>query len=185
MSKFFTTINSGIYKGKKLALPSSSTTRPTKAIVKGSFFDTYRYDLRGKVFIEMFGGSGSMAAEALSNGAKKAYAIEKDRDAFKLLSSNFSLISKDLVAINGDSFKEIPTLLLGDEYILYIDPPFNIRDGFNDIYEKVINLINSLDKRVVLVAIEHASSVKFEEKIGKFSLIKSKKFGLTTLTYYA
>lgn len=185
MSKLFTTISSGIFKGRKLVLPSGDTTRPTKAIVKGSFFDSYRYDLRGKVFIEMFGGSGSMAAEALSNGAKRAYAIEKDNKAYKILSSNFSSLSRDLVAINGDSFKEILTLLSNDEYILYIDPPFNIRDGFEDVYERVINLIKSLDKRVFLIAIEHASSVKFEEKIGKFLLIKSKKFGSTSLAYYA
>ena len=73
----FTQISSGIYRGKKLALPAFSSTRSTKSIVKGSFFDTWRAEFRGAAFVECFGGSGAMALEALSNGAKNVYAIEK------------------------------------------------------------------------------------------------------------
>ena len=80
MSKIFATIGSGFFKGKRLELPSLGTTRSTKNILKGSFFDIFRFDLQGAIFIECFGGSGSMAAEALSNGAKIAIAIEKDRE---------------------------------------------------------------------------------------------------------
>ncbi|CZE48276.1 16S rRNA (guanine(966)-N(2))-methyltransferase RsmD [Campylobacter geochelonis] len=186
MAKLYTTINSGFLKGKKLELPSSATTRSTKAIVKGSFFDSFRDEIRGRVFIEVFGGSGSMAAEALSNGAKMAYAIEKDKDAYTILRRNFSALSENLVAINGDSFKKIDELKsIKDELIIYIDPPFSIRDGFEDVYEKVINLVLKFeDKDVFIVVIEHMSSVEFSQNIGKFSLLKSKRFGTTTLTYY-
>ena len=72
MKYLFTQISSGKLKGRKLFLPSFSTTRSTKSIVKGSFFDSLRYDLRGKIFIEAFGGSALMAAEAISNGVDLA-----------------------------------------------------------------------------------------------------------------
>lgn len=186
MSKLYTTINSGIFKGKKLLLPSSQTTRPTKSIVKASFFDTYRYELKDKVFIECFGGSGLMAAEAVSNGAKEGIAIEKDRVAFLVLKQNFASLDSQLKAFNADSFKLTPEIIPDEESILYIDPPFDIRDGFGDIYEKVINLINKVSyKNVFLIAIEHNSKVKFEENISSFKQIKAKKFGSTTITYYA
>ncbi len=135
----------------------------------------------------MFGGSGSMAAEALSNGAKKAYAIEKDSAVYAVLRSNFAKLSNDLVAINGDSFKEIYRVLEreNDEIILYIDPPFNIRDGYDNIYENVKKIVQNLKNHTVfLVAVEHASKVKFDEQIGEFSLCKTKKFGLTSLSYF-
>ena len=89
----FTQISSGIYRGKKLALPALSSTRSTKSIVKGSFFDTWRAQLRGTVFIECFGGSGAMALEALSNGAKNVYAIEKDAAAHKIMGKILSFSS--------------------------------------------------------------------------------------------
>lgn len=107
----FTQISSGIYRGKKLALPALSSTRSTKSIVKGSFFDTWRAELRGAVFIECFGGSGAMALEALSNGAKNVYAIEKDAAAHKIMRKNFELFGLGANAILGDCFEQLPEIL--------------------------------------------------------------------------
>nr|WP_298027464.1 RsmD family RNA methyltransferase [uncultured Campylobacter sp.] len=107
----FTQISSGIYKGKKPALPALSSTRSTKSIVKGSFFDTWRAELRGAVFIECFGGSGAMALEALSNGAKNVYAIEKDAAAHKIMRKNFELFGLGANAILGDCFERLPEIL--------------------------------------------------------------------------
>ena len=107
----FTQISSGIYKGKKLALPALSSTRSTKSIVKGSFFDTWRVELRGAAFIECFGGSGAMALEALSNGAKNVYAIEKDVAAHKIMRKNFELFGLGANAILGDCFERLPEIL--------------------------------------------------------------------------
>lgn len=107
----FTQISSGIYKGKKLALPALSSTRSTKSIVKGSFFDTWRAELRGAAFIECFGGSGAMALEALSNGAKNVYAIEKDAAAHKIMRKNFELFRLGTNAIFGDCFERLPEIL--------------------------------------------------------------------------
>lgn len=183
----FTLISSGIYKGKKLKLPSLQTTRSTKSIVKGSFFDSWRYDLSSKAFIECFGGSGVMACEAISNGAKMAIAIEKDKAAYKILCENFALFNENMNAILGDSFLKTEEILKKIDFqsILYIDPPFEIRQGFEDVYEKVINLIEKVGEfDIFLICIEHRSEVKFDENIGKFRLLKSKKFGSTTLSYY-
>ena len=107
----FTQISSGIYRGKKLSLPALSSTRSTKSIVKGSFFDTWRAELRGAVFIECFGGSGAMALEALSNGAKNVYAIEKDAAAHKIMRKNFELFGLGANAILGDCFEELLEIL--------------------------------------------------------------------------
>ena len=107
----FTQISSGIYRGKKLSLPALSSTRSTKSIVKGSFFDTWRAELRGAAFIECFGGSGAMALEALSNGAKNVYAIEKDAAAHKIMRKNFELFGLSANAILGDCFERLPEIL--------------------------------------------------------------------------
>lgn len=190
MKKLFSTISSGKFKGKKLLLPSLDTTRSTKSIVKGSFFDSIRYDLRNKIFIEAFGGSALMAAEALSNDAKSAIAIELDKNAFKIARENAKNIDEsNLEILNGDTF-ELTLEILNrrdlKDVILYLDPPFDIREGFGQIYEKCINLIRNLDKkRIYMVVIEHISSYQFPEDIGKFTFQKSKKFGNTTLTYYS
>ena len=188
MSKIFTAISSGKFKGKKLELPSLSTTRSTKNIVKGSFFDTLRNELAGKIFIEGFGGSAVMACEALSNGADSAIAIEKDRVAFKLTAKNMASVDElNLRAINGDSFEILADIVNSQTkpVLLYLDPPFDMRDGFSGVYDALSKLIADLKKdKIFMIVFEHASSFKFSDKIANFTLLKSKKFGATTLSYF-
>ena len=188
MKNLYATISSGKFKGKKLLLPSLQTTRSTKSIVKGSFFDSFRYELAGKVFIEAFGGSALMAVEALSNGATKAYAVEIDKNAYKIAVQNAKLIGDELEIINGDTFNTTPAIVARQNLpvILYLDPPFDIRDGFADVYEKCVNLARNLPKdKIYLIAFEHASHLNLPENIGAFTLLKSKKFGNTSLSYYS
>lgn len=183
----FTTISSGKFKGKKVFLPSLTTTRSTKSIVKESFFNTIQNQISDKIFIEVFGGSALMAIQALSNGAKKAYAIEIDRAAYKFAQRNIvSLNSPDIVCINADTFEKTPNLVMqNDNIILYIDPPFDIRDGFEKIYDRVWSMLNSLIKtKLSLVVFEHISSYDIPFKKNGFIKIKSRKFGKSTLSYY-
>ena len=187
MSKIFTAISSGKFKGKKLELPSLSTTRSTKNIVKGSFFDTLRNELAGKIFIEGFGGSAVMACEALSNGAKKSYAVELDKSAYEATRLNAKNLSEDLEVFNADTFELTPRLIrdADSKAILYLDPPFDIRDGFEGIYQKCYKMVETLDdEKIFLIAIEHTSILNVPNLIGKFELIKTKKFGNTALSYY-
>lgn len=184
----FLVINSGKFRGKRLEMPSKSTTRSTKSIVKGSFFDSFRYEIFGKNFIEMFGGSALMAAEAISNGALSARAIEIDSKAFLVTQKNtLSLKDENLIALKGDGFELVPQICQNlSDIVLYIDPPFDIRDGFSDIYQKVENMISNLPKdRIFLIAIEHISTYEPPQNLAKFTKFKSKKFGKTTLSYFS
>ncbi|MBZ7939551.1 23S rRNA (adenine(2030)-N(6))-methyltransferase RlmJ [Campylobacter sp. W0014] len=187
--KIYTFIESGQYKGKKLLLPSLEKTRSTKSIVKACVFNVIRQNLRNKIFIEAFGGSALMAAEALSNFALKSYAIELDKNAYKIAVQN-SKIDQNLNVIQGNTFEILPQLIekLTQENIpifLYLDPPFDIRKGFEKIYEDIENLLKNLNrKNIEKVIFEHHSKIELPQNIEEFQKNKSKKFGLTTLGFY-
>ncbi|EAH8542980.1 16S rRNA (guanine(966)-N(2))-methyltransferase RsmD [Campylobacter coli] len=187
LPKLYTSIESGIYKGKKLLLPSLQTTRSTKSIVKKCVFNVLRSDLRNKIFIEAFGGSALMAAEALSNYALKAYAIELDSNAYKIALENARNIDANLKVIHANTFEMLPKLIEDskEDIILYLDPPFDIREGFSGIYEKIYNFLENLDLNALnLIIFEHHSTIKTPEKIQNFQKIKEKKFGSTGLSFY-
>jgi len=183
-------IISGKYKGKTLLLPSKITTRSSKSIVLESFFNTIQFDIVDATFVEVFSGSGSIGLEALSRGAKEIMFMEQDRDALVVLKKNIA--QTDPLACEifaGDSFENITAVMKtikrkNTRAYIYIDPPFSTREGMSDIYDKTINLIASLPKEnVKLIIIEHMSTLKIPKDIGCFEVIKSKKFGKTTLTY--
>ncbi len=181
----------GRYRGKKITLPPVDSTRSSKARLKESLFNTLQFDIYGAYFVEMFAGSGSVGLEALSRGAEKIYFLEKNKTALATLQKNIAALDESRCEVLfGDSFQNIKTVQRtlaskGQKAYFYIDPPFSIREGMDDIYEKVIASIKSLAKEnVKMIIIEHMSGVDFGDSIGAYNLQKSKKFGKTTLSYY-
>jgi 16S rRNA (guanine(966)-N(2))-methyltransferase RsmD len=184
-------ILSGKYKGTTLKLPSKISTRSSKTIVLESFFNTIQFEIVEANFVEVFAGSGSIGLEALSRGASKIYFMEQDRDALKVLKSNIAKTETSKCEVfSGDSFKNIKEVIkriknTNEEAYFYIDPPFSIREGMEDIYDKMLLLIVSLPcDNVKLIIIEHMSGLELPQMIGAYKLKKSKKFGNTTLTYF-
>lgn len=185
-------IIAGKYKGKTLKLPSKETTRSSKAIVLESFFNTLQFDVIDSVMVEVFSGSGSIGLEALSRGAKKIIFMERDREAIKALRSNIAQTDPAACEVyEGDSFSNIVQVKkrlenMGESAFIYIDPPFSFREGMEEIYDKMLLLIASLPLNLVtLITIEHMSTLELPESIGDFNRIKSKRFGKTSLSYYA
>lgn len=184
-------IIAGKYKGKKIELPSLEVTRSSKSILKGSLFDTLQQDVIDTVFIEGFGGSGSIGLEALSRGAKKSYFCEIDRNSYNILQKNIKSIDpQNSVAIFGDSFHTLPELLKknsfdGEDVIIYLDPPFDFRDGMEEIYHRSFKMVEEFSNpNIVLVVFEHFSKLEMPETLGDFRFLKTKKFGKSSLSYY-
>ncbi len=181
----------GKYKGKTLKLPSLETTRSSKSIVLESFFNTVQFEIIDACFVEVFSGSGSIGLEALSRGAKKIIFMERDREVLGILRKNISLTDPLLCEVfSGDSFENMQTVVAAlkktkTQAYFYIDPPFSIREGMEDIYEKMLLMIAALPKEVVkLIIVEHMTGLELPEVLGEFVRKKSKKFGNTSLTYF-
>jgi len=189
MKELYTHISAGRYKGKKLKLAPLVTTRSTKSILKESYFNTIQFDIVDSLFFEVFGGSGTMGFEALSRGAKESYFIEIDKKAYNTLQENAKKIDERSAKIFfGDSFLLYDEILkyIEEPSFIYFDPPFDIRENMQDIYEKTISLIERTPKeKVKLITIEHISSREFPKEIGEFKQKKRKKFGKSSLSYYS
>lgn len=188
---FTTTIIGGKYRGKKIEIPAINTTRGSKSILKESLFNTLQFDLIGKNFVEVFAGSGSIGLEALSRSAKKCYFIEYNKVAYSILQNNINAIEPSKChAIYGDSFEKF--FLITDmikqsatKSYFYFDPPFATRDGMDDVYDKTLALLESIEPAYCEMAIvEHMTKLDLPQIIGRLQFVKRKKFGRSTLSYY-
>lgn len=190
-SVYKTKIIAGTFKGIMLDIPKIDTTRASKAILKESIFNTLQFKIIDKPFFEVFGGSGSVGLEALSRGASELFFIEKNPQTYKILQSNIDKLDPSRCrAYLGDSFKLFERVYselksLNKKCYIYLDPPFSVREGMDDIYEKTMMLITSIEQEVCdMVMLEHMSSLVIPKSIGAFELARSKKFGKTTISYY-
>ena len=188
---FSTPIIAGRYKGKKIAIPAIDTTRSSKSILRESLFNSISYEVVDSNFVELFAGSGSVGLEALSRGAKKSYFLEQNKTVFRLLNENINSVDvQNSTAIQGDTFKLFEPLYKqlkeeGQDTFFYFDPPFSIREGMDDIYNKCIDLIAQIeDKFAKMVIVEHMTNIVLPKTIGSLGLVKYKKFGKSSLSYY-
>ena len=87
-------IVSGKFKGKIIRNPTDKTTRPLKDRVRESIFNILEHsknekiDLKGKIVLDMFSGSGSFGIECLSRGAKHVYFLENYKNVINILKTN-------------------------------------------------------------------------------------------------
>jgi len=191
-NKLTTRIIAGKYKGKQLSLPSLDSTRSSKSILKESFFNVLQFDVIDAIFVEAFGGSGSIGLEAISRGASQAFFVEIDKRAYKTLSNNCDSIDSSLcTTVLGDSFEVIPNIInnqlknTSSPIIVYVDPPFDYREGMGEIYHNTFKMVKSLEnENIMMIVFEHKTELKMTDNIGNFKQYKSKKFGNSTLTYY-
>lgn len=191
-SKPTTKIIAGAYKGKILDLPSLDVTRSSKAVLKESVFNVLQFDIIDKIFIESFAGSGSIGLEAISRGAKRAYFIELDKNSYSILLKNCKKVDiEKCQTIQGNAFVQTPLILdflknSKDEIVLYVDPPFDYRDGMDDIYDKSFRMIENIESdNIFKIIIEHESKLEVPKILGKFSLEKTRKFGKSSLSYFS
>jgi len=189
---FTTKIIGGEFKGRVIEIPNIFTTRSSKGILKESLFNTLQFEIIDKNFVEVFSGSGSIGLEALSRGASQCYFIEYNKIAYKVLQENIKKLDPSRSQhMFGDSFEKFDTILnmveqREEKTYFYFDPPFSTRDGMDDVYEKTLELIAKIDpSKCMMVIVEHMSQLEMPKNIGALQQVKRKKFGRSTMTYYA
>lgn len=171
-------IISGKYKGKKLLGDNIDGTRPTMDRVKESLFGTIQNKLKDSVCLDLFAGSGSLGIEALSNGAKECYFVDKNKIVIDVLKENTSNIDNSILihldylnALNKFKEKNIKF------DIVFLDPPY--KDNLINpslIYIKENNLLNK--DGIIICEYEN------EEFSIDLEIIKEKKYGNKFIRIY-
>ena len=69
----------GKARGAKLLPLEGDTTRPTSERAKEAVFSMLQFEIEGRSVLDLFGGSGQLALEALSRGAKNAVIADSSK----------------------------------------------------------------------------------------------------------
>lgn len=82
---------SGSAGGLRLKSVPGNKTRPITDRVKEALFNIINNRLEGKIFLDLFAGTGSVGIEALSRGAKEAVFVEKNHQPFQIIRKNLEI----------------------------------------------------------------------------------------------
>src|SRR5205085_9079060 len=123
----------GRHRGRSIAAPEGTTTRPTANRARESLFNILMHagwgtdgtsPLIGARALDAFAGSGALGIEALSRGAAHATFLDNDATAIRLIGENLRKIGEAANArvIRADATRP-PTAREGCA-LAFLDPPY-------------------------------------------------------------
>jgi len=178
----------GFFKGKNFYMPKG--IRPTQDVVRKAIFDILGQDLEGLEFIDLFAGSGSVALEAFSRGAKRVVCVEKDLHYAQVIQENMALLKipsevmdPPALVIQGDAFLVLKHLgLQGKKFdIAFLDPPFE-----TEMAKKTLKTLTDHDilRPACFIMAQHSKREILPEKSGRFSIVRQREYGSSIVSVY-
>ena len=185
---FMTRIIAGIAGSLKLASPAK-TTRPTSDRIRESIFSRLeaRDELQNASVLDLYAGTGALALEAASRGAKAVRLVERDGKAAAVCVTNLKLVTKALEkeeqeldgkVINKSVHSFLESYAEIDFDLVFIDPPYEI--GNDEIVNNLTELQKHLAKDATVV-VERSSRDKQPEFPSEYSLDDTKSYGDTVI----
>lgn len=118
-------IIAGQYGGRIIKTPRSYTTHPMSERMRAAMFNSLG-DLTNKTTWDAFAGSGALAIESVSRGAKYSVATERDPKSYKVLKANVEKLGIDNVKVVKASCHAWGSTNKNVKFdIIFCDPPYN------------------------------------------------------------
>ena len=174
---------SGKYRRIELKGFNIDGIRPTMDKVKEAIFAMIQDYVPESVCLDLFGGTGSLGIEALSNGAKHVYFTDEMKDAINIIKTNIDKIKDNNSTIicsdYTSSIKKFSENNIKFD-IIFIDPPYG-KIKIKSVIDKIIKY-DILNKNGIIVC-EYEDEI-LEENYDYLNLIKYRKYGRTYISIY-
>jgi len=197
-------IVAGEHRGRLVSAPPGRGTRPTSEMAREALFDILQGRTQGALFADLFAGSGAVGIEALSQGARGAVFVERDRACAQTIRKNLgalglqgraSVVEQDLWKFGrcpgGAALRGALAALAartgepragGLADIVFADPPYAM-EGMGRFVETLAALPVYAPGATLVV--EHMAKIELPPEPGAgFALWKSRGHGDTAMTFY-
>ena len=129
-------IIAGEARGRRLFAPDGTETRPTADRTRESLFSILSARIPGARVLDLFGGTGALALEALSRGAAFAAVSDVSAAAIKAINRNAQTVLGDdraRIRVLRADYRQAIRLLVGSEFdLVFLDPPYRMSDAYAD-----------------------------------------------------
>ena len=180
----------GMAKGRTLHFPAGSKERPTSDFLREALLNLLG-PVSGKLFLDLFAGSGSVGLEAASRGAKAVYFIEKNKVLATVAQKNIENcgLEKKCRIINADVRSGLNDLNKKKCKfdIIFADPPYN-----NGLVETTMKLLKEYPvfSQGALIVIQHSTREDFGSFLAEsvcaedvWHQIDQRKYGDNTISF--
>jgi 16S rRNA (guanine966-N2)-methyltransferase len=147
----------GTFKGRRLAAPRGTRTRPTADRVREALFSMLG-DVGGASVLDLYAGSGALGIEALSRGAGSAVFVERDAQAVAAIERNLAAVGAEATVVRQDVVRFLGRAD-GAFDLVFCDPPYDsasrlagpLADRLPALIAEDARIVTESDKRNPLV----------------------------------
>jgi 16S rRNA (guanine(966)-N(2))-methyltransferase RsmD len=166
-------ISGGVLRGRELPGVVGPGVRPTAGRVREALFSLLGQDLSGWSWLDAFGGSGLIAAEAMSRGAAPVCIVERNRRAAQSIRRSMEALGlrPELRVAEAER-----VLQEGHWDVVFLDPPY--------VEDPLIWAQRGAAAARVWLVLEHRSGPSLPDRLGELLLDRVRSYGDTTLTLY-
>ncbi len=175
-----TRVIAGGARGRRLAAPRGTGTRPTSDKVRGAVFNVLGQFFDGGAVLDLYAGTGALALEALSRGCARAVCVEVDRFAAEVIGENAASCGyADRVEVRRGRVLDVLPRLPRDAFALvFVDPPYD--EG----PEGALALLEGAVAKGGRVVAEHDARRPPAERYGALALADRRHYGGTGISIY-
>jgi 16S rRNA (guanine(966)-N(2))-methyltransferase RsmD len=173
-------IVAGTARGRRLAAPAGSDTRPTSDKVRESVFNVLGQFFEGGSVLDLYAGTGALALEALSRGFERATCVEADRRAAEVIERNAAACGfADRLEVLRLPVERAAQRLAPESFSLaFVDPPYAVGP------ETALAILGRLLAAGGAAVAEHDARRPPDERYGSLALVDRRKFGTTGISIY-
>lgn len=166
----------GTARSLQLVTPEGDNTRPTTDRIKETLFNMIQCDFPGRVFVDLFAGSGGIGIESLSRGASKAYFIDNDKEAISCIEKNLKHCHLEHLScvLKQDAVSAVLYSIREEIGVLFADPPYG--KGFDRaVLENAAKSKAVTEDTLIIVEELKDADFSYAEELG-FDIIKEKVY---------
>lgn len=157
-------------------------TRPTTDRVKEAIFNIIQFEIEGRRILDLFGGSGQMAIEALSRGAEGAVIVDQSKDSISIIRQNLqkTKLTEKAEVVCADYMEYLNRCKKCFD-LIFLDPPY--REKF---LENALNRISEIDilKSGGIIVCERPAEKALPDAYAAFRRVRDYRYGRTGVTVY-
>lgn len=178
-------IISGIARGTKLYTLDGENTRPTLDRVKEPLFSIIQTYIKDSVVLDLFSGSGALALESLSRGAKKAVLCDKSYNAINVINKNIEKTHmKEKTEVICSDYKKCIFTVKDKFDIIFIDPPYKLDIAIKSLELVLQNNILMDDGLIIIETDDEIRELKNIEKLNyNIEIIDQRTYGSVKLIF--
>ncbi len=115
-----------MWRGRRVRFPSQAGVRPTPDRVRETLFNWLGQDLHGQSTLDLFCGSGALSLEALSRGAMRAVAVDRNPQLVHALADIAAALGARGLEVHRADARAFLLRETRSFDVIFMDPPFDL-----------------------------------------------------------